>query len=268
MFSASGLSSSTLSSGSAVMRRAPWWVTAAAVLGAGPAVAQEGYTVPADTPAHIRRAVESPARPAEHRERDAHRKPAEVLTLAGIEPGHQVIEFASFGHYYTTLLVEAVGPDGHVGMYDLPYTDAFGGDAARAFDAEHGNATFFLEDYNDVKFPAEVDAVFNVLYYHDLQPNDVDTASLNARLFDALKPGGVYLIIDHKAEDGSGWRDAATIHRMAAETIVEEVTAAGFELEVRSELLANAADDRTQMVFTPGTRGSTDRALLLFRKPR
>ncbi len=282
MISASGLSSlasrpfrlgafapSGRASGTAALRCASLLVAAVAALGtAGPAAAQEAYTVPADTPEHIRRAVESPARPAEHRERDLARKPAEVLTLAGIEEGHHVVEFASFGHYYTTMLVDAVGPEGHVGMYDLPYTDRFGGEAARAFDAEHDNATYFLEDYNEVEFPAEVDAVFNVLYYHDLQPNDVDTASLNARLLEALKPGGVYLIIDHKAEDGSGWRDAATIHRMAAETIIDEVTAAGFELEVSSDLLANPDDDRTQMVFTPGTRGSTDRALLLFRKPR
>lgn len=244
-------------------------VAATAVFGmTGQAAGQDAYTVPPDTPEHIRRAVESPARPAEHRERDPHRKPAEVLTIAGIEEGDHIIEFASFGLYYTTMLVEAVGAEGHVSMYDLPYTDRFGGEAARAFEADHDNATYILEDYNDAEFPMQVDAVFNVLYYHDLQPNGIDTAKLNAKLLAALKPGGVYLIIDHKAEDGSGWRDAATIHRMAAETIVEEVTAAGFELEVDSDLLANLEDDRTQMVFAPGTRGSTDRALLLFRKPR
>jgi len=250
------------------MRSASILVAASAVLGLGSrAAAQEGYQVPADTPQHIRRAVESAARPAEHCERDPARKPAEVLTLAGLEEGDHVVEFASFGHYYTTMLVEAVGPEGHVDMYDLPYTDRFGGDAARAFDAEHDNATFHLEDYNEVEFPDEVDVVLNVLYYHDLQPNGIDTAKLNAKLFEALKPGGAYLIVDHKAEDGSGWRDAATIHRMGVETIVEEVTAAGFELEVDSDLLAHPEDDRSLMVFAPGTRGGTDRAVLLFRKP-
>lgn len=250
------------------VRAASVLVTAAAAAGfGGQAAGQEGYAVPADTPAHIRRAVESPARPAEHRERDVNRKPAEVLTLAGLEEGDHVIEFASFGHYYTTMLVEAVGPRGHVDMYDLPYTERFGGDAARAFDAAHDNATYHLEDYDDVEFPDNVDLVLNVLYYHDLQPNGVDTAKLNAKLFDALKPGGAYLIIDHKAEDGSGWRDAATIHRMGVETIIEEVTAAGFELEADSDLLAHPEDDRTAMVFAPGTRGGTDRAVLLFRKP-
>jgi predicted methyltransferase len=77
----------------------------------------------------------------------------------------------------------------------------------------------------------------------------------------------VYLVIDHKAEDGSGWRDARTIHRMGAETIKEEVLAAGFELALESDLLANTDDDRSQMVFAPGTRGTTDQAFFVFRKP-
>ncbi len=239
---------------------------AAALACAGLAAAQD-YAVPADIPEHIRRAVESPKRPAEHRERDAARKPAEVLTLAGIEPGDHVIELAAFGQYYTTMLVEAVGPEGRVDMYDLPYTERFAGEASRAFDAAHENAVYHQQDFNDVEFPENVDAVFNVLYYHDLEPNGIDTAKLNAKLFDALEPGGAYLIIDHKAEDGSGWRDASTIHRIGVETIIEEVTAAGFVLDVDSDLLANPADDRTTMVFSPGTRGATDRAVLLFRKP-
>src|SRR5690606_27927252 len=147
----------------------------ATALGIGGSVAaQNAYQAPADTPEHIRRAVESPARTAEQTERDVNRKPAEVLTLAGIEEGDHVIEFASFGHYYTTMLVEVVGPEGHVDMYDLPYTERFGGEAGRAFDAAHENATYHLESYNDVEFPSGVDAVLNVLYYHDLQPNEID----------------------------------------------------------------------------------------------
>ncbi len=234
------------------------------------AAAQDGaaaYQIPAATPEHIRRAVQSPARTDEHRARDAARKPAEVLTLSGIQPGDHIIELAGFGLYYTTMLTEAVGTEGRVDVYDLPYTERFGGEAARAFIANRPNVTYNLEDYNTVELPQNVDAVFNVLYYHDLVPQEIDTAAFNRKVFDALKPGGIYLVIDHKAEDGSGWRDAATIHRMGVETIVEEVTAAGFELAVDSDLLANPEDDRTQMVFTPGTRGATDRALFVFRKP-
>jgi predicted methyltransferase len=225
------------------------------------------YSVPAGTAAHIRAAIESAERSDEQRERDVNRKPAEILTLAGIEPGDSIIEFAAFGHYYSTLLTAAVGSQGHVDMYDLPYTERFGGEAARAFEAAHPNSSYHQADYNETEFPRGVDAVFNILYYHDLQPNNVDTAALNAKLYAALRPGGVYVIVDHKAEDGSGWRDADTIHRMGVETIKQEVTAAGFELQTDSDLLAHPEDDRKQMVFAPGTRGGTDRAVFVFRKP-
>lgn len=217
--------------------------------------------------AAIQAAVNSAERSAEHRARDVARKPAEILALSGIEPGDRVIEIAGFGQYYTTMLSEIVGPTGKVDVFDLPYTEAFGGEAAHAFASAHANTDYHLVDYNVTEFPSDVDVIFNVLYYHDLGPQQIDTAAMNAKLFAALKPGGVYLIIDHKAEDGSAWRDAATIHRMGVETIVEEVTAAGFELTVDSDLLANPDDDRQAMVFAPDARGATDRAVFVFTKP-
>jgi predicted methyltransferase len=225
------------------------------------------YAAPAAAPAHVRRAIESPERTPEQRARDFYRKPAEILMASGIEEGDRIVELAAFGRYFTTMLVAAVGPTGHVDMYDLPYTERFAGAAAREFDDKHANATYHQESYNDVTLPQGVDSVWNVLYYHDLQPNGVDTAAFNRKIFAALKPGGVYLIIDHKAEDGSGWRDAATIHRMGVDTIKQEVLAAGFELALDSDLLANPSDDRTKMVFAPGTRGTTDQAFFIFRKP-
>jgi predicted methyltransferase len=201
------------------------------------------------------------------KERDPARMPAQVLAMSGIAPGDHVIEIAGFGQYYTTLLSAIVGPQGKVDVFDLPYTEAFGGEAAHAFAGSHPNTEYNVIDYNEAEFPDDVDVVFNILYYHDLGPQEIDTATMNAKLFESLKSGGAYVIVDHKAEDGSGWRDAGTIHRMGVETIVDEVTAAGFELEIDSDLLANPDDPRTEMVFSPGTRGATDRALFVFRKP-
>lgn len=244
-------------------------VSFAAVAATGIASAQD-YSVPADAPAYIRSVVESDARPEADRARDAARKPAEVLMLSGIEPGDTVIEIAGFGQYYTRMLTEIVGEQGTVAMYDLPYTGApRGGNptASPAFVAQNQNAEYHLGAYNKAVFPSGVDVAFNILYYHDLGLQDVDRAAMNRRIFDALKPGGVYLIIDHKAEDGSGWRDTQSLHRMGVEVIVEELTAAGFELAVDSDLLANPDDPRDAMVFAPGTRGATDRALYVFIKP-
>jgi predicted methyltransferase len=229
--------------------------------------APAAYVSPASTPAYIRNAVESSSRSAEHKARDANRKPAEVLTLSGVKPGDNVVEFASFGQYFTTLLSDIVGAKGKVHMYDLPYTEERAGAASRAFVAAHPNAKYELVNYNDVKLPQNVDIVFNVLYYHDLSLNDIDTAKLNAKIRESLKPGGIYFIVDHNAAPGSGTRDTQKLHRIDPAVIKKEVTAAGFELVEESKLLAHPGDDHTQMVFSPGTRGLTDQTIFKFRKP-
>jgi predicted methyltransferase len=225
------------------------------------------YEVPASVPAYIRSAVESPARSAEHKARDANRKPAEVLALSGVKPGDKVVEFASFGQYFTTLISDIVGPKGMVYMYDLPYTEQRAGAASRAFVAAHANSKYELVDYNALKLPDGVDVVFNVLYYHDLPLNNIDTASLNKRIFDSLKPGGIFFVVDHNAAPGSGTRDTKALHRIDPAVIKKEVTAAGFEVVEESKLLAHAEDDHTKMVFSPGTRGLTDQTIFKFRKP-
>ncbi len=231
-------------------------------------VQAQTYVMPADTPSHIRRGVESPERTPEMTERDFNRKPGELLTLAGLQEGDTIAEITAFGQYFSTILAEAIGPQGRLIMYDMPYLERFGAmETGNAFAATHANTDYVVVHYSDIELPGGLDAVYNILYYHDLQPLEVDTATMNARVLAALKPGGRYVIVDHKAEDGSGWRDAATIHRMGVETIIEEVTAAGFQLELNSDLLANPEDDRSTMVFSPGVRGRTDQAVLIFRKP-
>lgn len=240
---------------------------AAAAVAADEAAPASDYVIPADTPAYIRKAVESSARSAEHKARDANRKPAEVLTLSGVKPGDRVVEFASFGQYFTTLLSDIVGEKGVVYMYDLPYTEQRAGAASRAFVATHPNSKYELVDYNALKLPENIDVAFNVLYYHDLPLNNIDTANLNKRILESLKPGGIFFIVDHNAEAGSGTRDTKKLHRIDPAIIKQEVTAAGFELVEESKLLAHASDDHTQMVFSPGLRGLTDQSIFKFRKP-
>lgn len=246
---------------------------AAALLVLGQAAAQTpaAYSAPTAAPANIKRAIEAPSRPAEQRARDADRKPAETLILAQIGEGDRVVELASFGHYWTNMLVEAVGSSGHVYMVDMPWIERFGGEAARAFDAAHANATFTQAHYNEMQLPTNIDAVLMVQFYHDLKRNEasetVDTADMNRKIFAALKPGGIYLVIDHNAEAGSGWRDASTLHRIDPAAIKSEVTAAGFELVTDSNLLSNPADDRKQSMRSEALRGRTDQAVLVFRKP-
>jgi len=225
------------------------------------------YVMPPNTPAYIRKAVDSPDRTPEQKARDVNRKPAELLTLSGVKPGDRVVEFASFGQYFTTLLSAIVGPKGVVYMYDLPYTEKRAGEASRAFVAAHPNSHYELIDYNKLELPQNIDVVFNVLYYHDLSLNDIDIPKLNARIFKALKPGGIFFVVDHNAAPGTGRRDTKALHRIDPEVIKQEVTAAGFELVEQSNLLAHPEDDHTKMVFTPGLRGLTDQTVFKFRKP-
>ncbi|HWK53608.1 MAG TPA: hypothetical protein VNR18_04495 [Hyphomicrobiales bacterium] len=231
-------------------------------------VLAQTYAPPADAPAHIKRGIEAPDRTEEMTVRDAARKPAETLMLAGLQAGDHIAEITSLGLYYSTILSAALGPEGRLDMYDMPYMAQFGAvENGEAFAAAHANANYTNVHYNDIALAPDLDAVYNILYYHDLKPQEVDTAAMNAKVFAALKPGGVYFIVDHRAENGSGWRDADTIHRMGKETIIEEISAAGFVLAEDSDLLANPQDDRSTMVFAPGVRGSTDQAVLVFKKP-
>ncbi len=235
---------------------------------AASAPAPAEYLLPKHVPAYIKAAIEDPARPPEQKARDANRLPAELLMLSGIKPGQSVVEFASFGQYFTTFLADIAGPKGKVYMYDLPYTDKRAGEASRAFVAAHPNAQYQLVDYNAIELPQGVDEVFMVLYYHDLSINKIDTAVLNAKIFKALKPGGIFFVVDHNAAPGSGRRDTDKLHRIDPALIRSEVTAAGFKLVKESDLLAHPADDHTQLVFAPAVRGMTDQSVFVFQKPR
>jgi len=90
---------------------------------------------------------------------------------------------------------------------------------------------------------------------------------MNAKLLASLKPGGTYIVEEHKAADGSGTRDVQSLHRIDVQVVKDQLLAAGFELAQESDILANPDDDRSWMVFTQGKRGTTDRALYIFRKP-
>src|SRR5690606_2551895 len=199
-------------------------LTAAALLATGQLALAQAI------PDYVSRAVASAERTEEMTARDPARRPADMLALSGVKPGDKVVEFAGFGQYYTIMLSDIVGENGEVHMLDLPYVGAFAGAASTKFVAEHPNTYYHLIDYNKVVLPSDVDVVMNVLYYHDLSLNNIDVAALNRTIFAALKPGGVYFIIDHNAEPGSGTRDVQRLHRIDPAVIREEVLAAGFRL--------------------------------------
>lgn len=220
----------------------------------------------------LRAAVDSEERPADDRARDADRKPFEVLSFLGIGPGMHVADLASGFGYYTEILARAVGPEGRVYAQNNQYVlenfvkGALGERLAR-LDMDHVQR--LDSELDDPGLPAgELDAAIMVLFYHDTYWMGTDRARMNKAVFDALKPGGVYGIIDHHAEAGSGDRDVKTIHRVDAELVKQELLAAGFVLEAESDVLHHPEDDRTLNVFAPELRGKSDRFVYRFRKPR
>lgn len=251
----------------------PFFALRAAVTLAALAAALPSSAAPA-TAAQIAAALADPARPAADKARDAARKPAELLALAGIGPGDKVGDFIMGGGYLTHVLAALVGPAGKVYAYQpaefIAYRAAYG-EEQKAAAAAHANVVPLSASLAAVDFPAGLDAVVTVQNYHDLHLKAVPAgaaAAVNKALFAALKPGGALLVVDHSAADGSGFRDADTLHRADKAAVRAEIEKAGFRFEREAALFGNAADPRTALVFDPAIRGKTDQFVLLFRKPR
>ncbi len=118
--------------------------------------------------------------------------------------------------------------------------------------------------------PERIDLVFTTQNYHDYLDKfmgPVDPIRLNKAVFAALNPGGVYLIIGHVADAGSGHRDTETLHRIDPALVRAEVISAGFRFGGESRLLANPADDHTICSVAPPIRGHTDQFIYKFRRP-
>jgi predicted methyltransferase len=224
----------------------------------------------ADAPAAIARAVADPARPAADRKLDAVRKPAAVMAFAGIRPGEAVAEYLPGGGYYTRMLSDAVGPTGKV--YALE-TTTWGADnvaATKKVLSEPGRSNIVLDlaPLGQFHLPAKVDVFWTTDNYHDLHVPKfakVDMAAFNKAVFDSLKPGGTYVIVDHAAAAGHGAKDSPTLHRIEKQTVIQEVTAAGFRPAGESDALHDASDDHAKKIFD--LHFHTDQFVLKFVKP-
>ena len=229
------------------------------------------FSFPTLSQVSVEEALAADGRPEEERARDAGRMPAQVLEFFGIGAGSRVADVLSGGGYYTRILAPVVGPEGAVYTGNNPFFDQFVAEALTALLSEPGFENVMRVDapVDEMPLPddASLDAVMIVLAYHDLWLTDEDRGELNRRVLAALKPGGVYGIIDHHAAEGAGASVVESLHRIEASVIVEEITGAGFELAASGDFLSNPADDHSLMVFDPNIRGRTDRFVLRFEKP-
>ena len=218
-----------------------------------------------------------PARPADDVSRDANRKPLEVISFAGVKSGDRVIDFIPGGGYFTRVLSGVVGPKGHVyatvpavaADYQAKLTATIA-----TFAQSHPNVSVEIAKGGLAPADGPVDVFWTAQNYHDLY-NPMGPGSgppsllpINKAVFAALKPGGVYLIIDHDDAPGSGISHTKSLHRIEAAVVRKDVEAAGFVFEGESNLLKNPADPHTALVFDPSIRGHTDQFVYKFRKPK
>jgi len=218
----------------------------------------------------IERAVSATGRPAEDVARDADRKPQDVMRFFEIEPGQRVAELMAGKGYYAELLGRVVGSGGRVYAQNNAFVLKRFAEAPlseRLSNPELANVERLDSELATPQLPKDLDAVLMILFYHDTYWQEIDRAAMNGAAFAALKPGGIYGVIDHHAESGSGRRDVKTLHRVDAAIVREEILAAGFEFEAESALLRHPEDSREINVFDGKVRGSTDRFIYRFRKP-
>ena len=219
----------------------------------------------------IRAAIADSRRPADQMAQDGLRKPEQTLAFAGIKPGQQIADFLPGGGYFTRLFSDVVGPSGHVAMLE---TTRWGAENIasdqKVIDGGYKNVSLDTAAFGQFALAAPVDLFWTSRNYHDLliaKYGVVNMAAFNRHVFASLKPGGLYIVLDHSAPDGTGSSLTATTHRIDEALVKSQVQAAGFKFEGESGLLRNPADDRKLSVFDKTIQGHTDQFLLKFRKP-
>ena len=226
----------------------------------------------ADVPAYIAAAVADKDRPDKDRARDTERKPAEIMTLTGIKPGDRAVDVGPGTGYYTRILSRIVGADGHVFAFnpdwiDTKFPKAKEGLAALVA-AGYANVEPVVQPMAEIKFDKPVDLVFISLLYHDQVWQKIDIVKMNKAIFAALKPGGVFFVIDHTGPGVATSEQIDKVHRIDPDLVKSQVLAAGFVLDSESDILRNPADPKNNLVFDASIRGHTDQFIFKFRKPK
>lgn len=210
-------------------------------------------------------AISSPIRSDQDRSMDAARHPRDFLAFAQVRPGMHVLDVSAGAGYTSQLLALAVGLGGTVfAQAPKPGPTLL----KRVADHPQSNLVVVARPFDDpVPDNAQgLDLVTLVLNYHDITYLPVDRATMNAKLFAALKPGGHFVVIDHSGRNGTGISEGKTLHRIEESVVLDEVRRAGFVLETEGNFLRNPADP----LDTPsgGAKIPTDKFALRFVRPR
>jgi len=198
-----------------------------------------------------------------------------MLAFFGIAPGMRVAEIGAGGGYTSELLARVVGPTGKVYAQNSPFILEKYANVpwtARLSKPAMANVIRADREFDDPLPPeaTNLDAVLIVLFYHDTVHLGADRNKMNQAIFKALKPGGVYGIVDHSAPAGSGLADVKTTHRIDEKTLIAEVEQNGFKLDAEADFLRNPNDTRDwndSPREAGAKRGTSDRFVLRFKKP-
>jgi predicted methyltransferase len=228
-----------------------------------------GPTLAADVPAPILHAMADATRPQTDRNADALRDPADTIAFAGVKPGMVVGELFPGGGYYTRLLSGVVGPTGKIyALETTRWKSSLAVDQKMAAEPGRGNVVVTGTAFGEFSLPEKIDLFWITQNYHDLhiaEYGSVDMLAFNRHVFDSLKPGGTYFIVDHQANPGITAAEMAVLHRIEKAQVIAEVTAAGFKLVGESAVLHRTDDDHTKPIFD--LHGKTDQYLLKFVRP-
>ena len=244
---------------------------------AGVALMASSAIVLAAPTAKMKAAVADAGRPAADTARDENRKPADMLAFAGIGPGKVVVDMLPGGGYFTRIFAKAVEPGGRVYAYFGTQYDARlksqNKDPDNQFadlKATYKNLGVIHGPLPQFVTPQAVDVVWTSQNYHDMHNKQyaMDVNEVNKAIYKSLKPGGSYVIIDHKAAETAGDDVTEALHRIKESTVKKEVEAAGFKLVAEAKDLNYASDDGTKRVFEADVKGKTNQFMLKFQKPR
>lgn len=206
---------------------------------------------------------------------DAARKPAEVLAFADLRKGDRVLELEAGRGWYSEIISTAIGPTGEL-IAQYPPEFAYGDAAFKARkDAGRLKNTTITKSHFDALDVASnsVDRVLWILGPHELYFKPPNSTGLGAddkayaEIKRVLKPGGLFIVMDHAAEKGSPTTTGQTIHRIDPSIVLSSAQSAGLVYVAKSDILANPNDDRTKTPFAPDIRRHTDQFLFKFRKP-
>jgi predicted methyltransferase len=201
---------------------------------------------------------------------DQRRQPEKLLQFYGVRPGMNVLDMGASAGYNAELLARVVGDDGIVYAQNTPQmleNIVKGRLAERMKRGTMGNVVPLARPFDD-PVPSDLrnlDLVTFNFVYHDTTFLGVDRAKMNRAVFEALKPGGVYVIADHSAKAGAGVEVGKSLHRIDEAIVRREVEAAGFRLAGSADFLRNPDDPRDANVFKSTVRN--DEFVLKFVKP-